>query len=145
MIVNKIIFISYVNLKYLFLNKHYIYIYIYIYLLLINIYFYCLLFLRHLTRLNFVSYIEKKNIKSLIIQRAPMAHRRWSQEHYKIQIYYWINYYRFLLKYNWIHYFIKNTAYLMYYLTKTVFYLSTTTLFIKSVTNQIQIIFVLYY
>jgi hypothetical protein len=143
MILNKIIFISYINLRYLFSQKYYLY--TYIYLLLINIYFYCLLFLRFLTRLNFISYIKQKNIKLLIVQRAPMAHRRWSQEHYKIQIYYWVNCYKFLLKYNWIHYLIKNIVYLTYYLTITAFHLTTSSLFVKSVTNQIQILFLLYY
>jgi hypothetical protein len=136
---------SYINLKYLFFQKHHVYIYIYIYLLLINIYCYCLVFLRFLTKLNFISYIKQKNIKLLIVQRAPMAHRRWSQEHYKIQIYYWINYYKFLLKYNWIHYLLKNTAYLTYYLSTTVFHLSTTSLFVKSTVSQIHIIYLLYY
>ena len=76
MIFYKITFISYINLRYLLIQKIYYYIYIYIFLILINIYVYCIIFLNYLTKINFLSFCKKKNIKLLTIQRAPMAHRR---------------------------------------------------------------------
>lgn len=144
---NKLSFISYINLRYIFYKKYENcnFIYIYIYLIILNIYFINKLFLQQLGTIRFNSFLKKKTTTRLTIQRAPMAHRRWSQEQYKVIIYYWIVCYCIILKNFWINFIYLYLPYFTMFYHLFYIYFSSSILLFKNNQLWLQKQFILYY
>ena len=144
---NKITFISYINLKYIFTQcKDRLYfLYIYIYIILLNIYLIIKVFLVQHSVFFFKTFINKKNIQQFTIQRAPMAHRRWSQEQYKVTLYYWIICYNYKLTSFWLNCLYNNISYFTFFYYSLFLFFSTSVVFFKNSISSICINFFLYY
>lgn len=139
-------FISFINLYLSYSNcRQNNLLHLYLYLIILNIHFILYHFVNasYSYKINF--FIIKKNSRLLTIQRSPMAHRRWSQEQYKICSYYWIVQYQYMIRWFWINYAAANVTYFNYYYLIYWRNLSTSILQYRLMKCWVDIHFILFY